>query len=222
MMELIKRIRLRTLLLLAISNISISSASSITDENWNFRVLLDDKEIGYHNFHRRTQNHIQTITSEATFEYKLLFLTLFEYQHDNVELWKGNCLNSIESNTNNNGIQLQVSGQQSDNSFTIESSNGASKLPACVMTFAYWNPQFLDQSKALNSQNGKYVDISVSEPITETLNLNGHRKLARRYDLNAGELDLQLWYSEKNEWLALASEVKGGRILKYQRTGVNL
>ena len=33
----------------------------------------------------------------------------------------------------------------------------------------------------------------------------------------AGALDLDLWYSTKNEWLALESEVKGGRILRYER-----
>jgi len=39
---------------------------------------------------------------------------------------------------------------------------------------------------------------------------------ARKYHLAAGELDLHLWYSNEDEWLALESRTKGNRVLSYE------
>ena len=36
------------------------------------------------------------------------------------------------------------------------------------------------------------------------------------FRLEAGDLRLELWYSEDKEWLALESEVAGGRTLRYE------
>jgi hypothetical protein len=39
---------------------------------------------------------------------------------------------------------------------------------------------------------------------------------AYRYLLGAGELQIELWYSENKEWLALETEARGGRRLRYE------
>ena len=44
----------------------------------------------------------------------------------------------------------------------------------------------------------------------------GEQRAAYRYRLAAGELRLDLWYSADREWLALESEVRGGRKLRYE------
>jgi hypothetical protein len=84
------------------------------------------------------------------------------------------------------------------------------------MSFAYWNPAFLQQDRLLNTQNGEYLEVDVSAPVTELLEVRGETRSALRYRLDAGELSLNLWYSTDDEWLALESEVQGGRILRYE------
>ena len=59
-------------------------------KEWRFRVFLDEKEIGYHDFYLEEEGSQRLLRSIAEFEYKLLFVKLYEYQHDNSEVWQDN------------------------------------------------------------------------------------------------------------------------------------
>lgn len=183
---------------------------------WRFRVLLDEKEIGYHDFFLAGDGEHRQLRSVARFEYRLLFVKLFDYEHENLETWSGNCLQSIRSRTDSNGDLHTVSGRRGDDAFNVVSNEGAASLPDCVMTFAYWNPDFLQQSRLLNTQDGSFLDVVVSPPVVEELVVGGKPLTSYRYRLVAGEMQLDLWYSAEKEWLALESEVAGGRILRYE------
>jgi len=186
-----------------------------TGNAWKFKVFIDDKEIGYHHFFMAEAGGSKQLKSIANFEYKLLFVRLFHYEHEISEIWNGNCLQSINSRTNSNGEPLKVDGRQETGEFRVAGSNGEHSLPECVMSFAYWNPVFLEQSSLLNTQNGEFLDVDISSPVFEELEVRGELRPSYRYRLAAGALKLDLWYSPDREWLALESEVKGGRMLRY-------
>jgi len=185
-------------------------------ESWRFRVYLDDREIGYHHFHLAANGEIRQLRSVADFEYRLLFVKLFDYEHENRETWTGDCLQRIESHTDANGTRFRLEGQRRPDGFQVDGSAGEQTLPDCVMSFAYWNPAFLRQERLLNSQDGEYLEVEVSQPVAEWLQVRGERRPAVRYRVQAGELSLDLWYSTDDEWLALESEVQGGRTLRYE------
>ena len=84
------------------------------------------------------------------------------------------------------------------------------------MSFAYWNPDFLNESQLLNPQTGEYVDVNVEVVGTEMLEVRGQPVDATRFRLTAYEVDVTLWYSSDNEWLALESVAKGGHIIRYE------
>ena len=183
---------------------------------WRFRVFLDDREIGYHHFYVAGSGDARQLRSVASFEYRLMFVRLFHYEHENRETWRGDCLQSIESRTDANGKAFEVRGRNRDGQFRVAGSEGDAVLPDCVMSFAYWNPALLDQAQLLNAQNGELVEVEVSRPIFEKLEVRGERRPSYRYRLAAGPLNLDLWYSTDDEWLALESEVRGGRKLRYE------
>lgn len=193
-----------------------SSGSHPGEGSWRFRVYLDDKEIGYHHFFLAGEGEHHQVRSEARFEYRLLFVKLFDYEHENLETWRGGCLQSIRSRTDSNGDQFVVEGRRKEDAFRITGSDGTAALPACIMTFAYWNPAFLDQERLLNSQDGSFMDVEVGPPERDELVVNGQSLSSYRYRLEAGELQLDLWYSDDQQWLALESEVGGGRTLRYE------
>jgi len=194
---------------------SVSGTESAADA-WRFRVYLDDREIGYHNFYLQQSEGIRVLRSEASFEYRLMFVPLFRYEHENRETWSGDCLRSIESRTDSNGEPYRVDGRAEPGYFLVDASAGEAKLPECVMSFAYWNPAFLGQGRLLNTQNGEFLEVEISPPVAEPLTVRGEPQPSYRYRLEAGELRLDLWYSTSNEWLALESEVRGGRKLRYE------
>lgn len=193
-----------------------SPASFAADKEWQFRVLLDGKEIGTHVFRLDEKPGKRVLQSEARFEVKFLFFTAYSYRHRNVEEWSGGCLQEIDATTVTNDKQQDVEGELRDKGFVVQKGGESAVLPECVMTFAYWNPQFLTQERLLNPQTGEYLDVDV-QPLPETsLTVRGNTVQSRRFELRARDIELRVWYSDNDEWLALESTAKGGRILRYE------
>ena len=84
------------------------------------------------------------------------------------------------------------------------------------MTFAYWNPGFLEQPRLLNPQTGEYLDVDVTELGKDVVKIGGREIPARSVKLTAHKMDITLWYSSDEQWLALESVAKGGRIIRYE------
>jgi hypothetical protein len=201
---------------LLITLLSLCGSVSANEQEWRFRVFLDNTEIGYHNFFLQKIEDTLQLQSEANFEYRLLFVKLFDYEHRNNETWMGDCLTGIESRTDANGKPFEVNGILNGETFMLSGTAGQVELPACSMSFAYWNKAFLEQERLINTQNGEVVDIEVSEPERVELEVRGVMQPAYRYRLGAGEMKIELWYSENHEWLALETDARGGRRLRYQ------
>jgi hypothetical protein len=70
----------------------------------------------------------------------------------------------------------------------------------------------------LNSQTGELLPIRVISVGEEILEVKGQKVPALRYHLVAKEMELDIWYSTDQQWLALESTVKGGRKLRYELT----
>ena len=201
---------------LMIGSLALSASVMAADQEWRFQVYLDDKKIGTHDFVLQQLDNQRKLLSEANFEYRLMFVKLYGYEHENTETWSGDCLTGIESKTDANGKPFQVSGSLQGDRFVLSGTAGEAELPSCSMSFAYWNPAFLQQERLINVQNGEVLDIEVSEPELVQIEVRGVMQSAYRYFLDAGELKIELWYSEDNEWLALETEARGGRRLRYQ------
>lgn len=183
---------------------------------WDFDVYLNDKKVGKHEFKVSETDGVKNVQSDASFKYKFLFITGYRYEHNAAERWTGNCLAEFDASTNANGDRIRVSGERSEAAFLVERDGNPVELPECVMTFAYWNPDFLDESRLLNPQTGEYVDVRVEKEGNETLQVRGQPVAATRFKLTADEVDLTLWYSADDEWLALESIAKGGHIIRYE------
>ena len=81
------------------------------------------------------------------------------------------------------------------------------------MTFAYWNPKILQQSKLINAQTGKIVPEDIQFVGTEKYK----RIDAERYELSTPDLQITLWYTlVDRRWIGLASTMGNGKILTYQ------
>ncbi len=181
-----------------------------------FDVFLDGKKIGYHRFEIDGPRSNAAVRSEASFDVKFLFVTAFSYRHTATESWSNGCLDEIVARTDSNGKELTVLGERTEDAFVIETGDVEAELPSCVMSFAYWNPVFLEQPRLLNPQTGEYLEVDVRELGRDTVRLEGREVPARSVRVTARQMDITLWYSENSEWLALESVAKGGRIIRYE------
>jgi len=171
---------------------------------WDFRVFLEEREIGRHSFTLRERGSERELRSEARFDVRVLRIPAYRYRHDALERWRGDCLVSLSATTDDNGEPGAVDWR--------------GQAGACDMSFAYWNPRMLQARRLLNAQTGEVVPVTVTAQGEETLEVRGRPVLAQRHrllSLAGPKLVIDLWYAG-GEWVALQSTTEGGRVLRYR------
>lgn len=168
---------------------------------WDFRVFLEEREIGRHRFTLSGQGAERELRSEARFDVRVLFIPAYRYRHDALERWRGDCLVSLQATTDDNGEPSAVDWR--------------GPAGGCAMSFAYWNPRILRGGRFLNAQTGEVVPVTVAPQGEETVEVRGRRVPAQRHRLTGPNLTIDLWYAG-DEWVALQSVTEGGRVLRYR------
>ena len=57
-------------------------AESITEGNWDFMVLVDDREVGKHNFSVKAEQNGWLVNSTMELDFKILLIKKITYQHE--------------------------------------------------------------------------------------------------------------------------------------------
>lgn len=201
--------------LLALALLAPAPAFATAGQEWRFRVLLDEREIGSHRFSVTERDGERVVESDASFAVRLLFVDAYRYVHSARERWRGDCLESIEARTEDNGRELSVSGVRDGERLELTTPHGPASLPGCVMSFAYWNPAMLGQPRLLNAQTGEHTEVRVEPLGNEPLRVRDRQVLAQRYAVHADGFRVDLWYAPGNRWVQLESRTAGGQRLRY-------
>jgi hypothetical protein len=220
----VNRIRVSALLLAGLTGTAVADLAEESLGNaseralWEFQVLLDGREIGYHRFDVMNQGDVEQVDIQARFEVEIMFITAYRYEHDNLETWQGDCLQKIESSTDDNGTHYEIAGQAGDTGFTLDRNDDTEALDtSCLQTFAYWNPDILRAQRLLNAQTGEWKPVTVESVGAGPFEVAGTSVPAEEYRLLIPDGAIRLWYQQGNgQWLGLETETQGGRTLRYE------
>lgn len=202
---------------LIVSNMSFATASHSNDaqQSWNFKVLLDDKPIGYHQVRIDRQANRKAVHTKAEFDVRFMFIPVYSYIHDTRETWENGCLVNITSTTDDNGDDFFINSKPLNQRLALETQDGMSSYDGCVRTFAYWDIEMLQSTHLLNTQTGKYQAVTITDMGTGMVNLENSEVEARRFKLIAEDMTIDLWYTDDMHWLALESTTASGAVLRY-------
>jgi hypothetical protein len=190
---------------------------STAQQTLRFKVYLDQSPIGEHSFELTTGGPEKRVVSRARFDVSVLIFKAYRYRHESEEQWRDGCLERIQATTDDNGKSFRVRGQRVADTLTLEVNGKPDQLPACISTFAYWEPDFLKRPRLLNPQTGKLVDVRLEPQGRERRIYRGREIDCERYRLKAEDLDIRLWYTVDGDWIALESDTGKGRMLRYER-----
>lgn len=191
------------------------AAGADTGQEWRFRVYLDDREIGHHHISLTRNGAESRLLSRAEFDVTFLSIPLFSYRHEATEVWDHGCLQRIASSTDENGTGYRVQGAVQGAAFRVTTQAGEQLLPACISSFAYWDRDFLNRDRLLDPQTGEYLDVEVHYLGEQTIRVRSRETRAHHYRLDTGKTGIELWYSQADHWLALASTTEDGRLVRY-------
>ncbi len=181
----------------------------------NFEIIRNGSPIGRHDMTFTADGNNVVLNIDIGIKVDLLFVTVFRYEHHNREVWQGDHLLSIESNTLSDGKKGFLRGRDTPAGFEIETENGKSVLPAGIMSTTYWRPTFLKQSQAMHSETGELLKINIADKGLETVEARGQQVQARHYEVR-GDLNLDLWYDDKGTWIHGTTKGKDGSAIVYR------
>lgn len=200
-----------------LSEVTIANTTSVDAESktWNFRVMLDDKPIGYHTVKINTEANRKTVHTQASFDVRILFVPVYSYEHETFEAWENGCLVDISSTTDDNGDIYYIKSSQQSQQLALETQDGSMSLGGCIRTFAYWDVGLLQNERLLNTQTGEYEVVSVTDMGTGLFIVGEEGIEARHFKLTGDEITIDLWYTREMHWLALESVTESGAVLRY-------
>ena len=187
-----------------------------TPQTYDFRVYLDEDEIGSQIFEVTTEGTRTQVEIQASFEVSYFFIPFYKYRHKNTETWEGDCLKEIRAETSDNGESFFVQGHAQNGKFHLHTHNGQSSVKGCIETFAYWNPEWFQSDRLLNSQTGELQPVQVTTIGEETITVRGTPTTTEHQRIVSDQFTIDLWYTAKREWVALQSTTKAGKKLRYQ------
>jgi len=152
------------------------------------------------------------VTSTADFIVKVVFVTVFNYQHTANERWHGNCLVAVNSTTQTNGEEQELE---------LEMPAGS-----CEGTYTYWDKTRLQRSTLLNAQTGEIEPASWQKSAQlalptlagkKTLQLTPDiREAIQRSTLKTASANFHLWYDKADNLLVMQTQTDG-RTVTYAR-----
>jgi hypothetical protein len=208
--------------LLAMLAMTLPSASAVEPTSWNFSVLLDGRPVGTHRFElAAAEGNARSLKSDARFEVKILGFTAYRYRHQADEVWNGDCLASINANTDDDGAVTTVTGAASGAGFEVSSRTGKAKSQAsaqeCLLPFAYWNPTHLAaQRRLLDQGTGRIEAVSIATLGASTIPVRGNSTSVTGLRITGLKHPIDVWYAAGNRWVGLDTTVEGGRKLTYR------
>ena len=190
---------------------TLSAHAADGTRTYAFRAFLDDKPIGHHTFTVTTEGNERKVASEADFAVRIIGITAYRYHHHADEQWAGDCLSGLSASTDDDGKAASVRLAKNGDANEITTNAGSKSEPGCLMTYAYWNPALREQRRLLNPQTGKVDTVTVERVASGHVTVGGKEVAATDWRITGGDSPVDVWISERGDWVGLDSMVSDGR-----------
>ena len=185
-----------------------------------FEILRNGSSFGEHRVEFQERGGQMLVQIDIEMKYALGPIALFRYEHSNEEVWKGNKILSLSSQTYDDGDDYSVQASWG-RTLNVETNGERYEAPAKLYTTSYWNPVTLKSDQLLNTQKGRVEDVKVTYQGREVFETANETLQADRYSV-LSKVPLDVWYdAETRQWVGLKFAVRGSEIEYKRITPVN-
>ena len=179
-----------------------------------FDIVRNGEKIGTHIYHFKKIGTVTEVRIKTDIAYKLLFITLYRFQHQSLEVWKNKRLTLLESITNDNGNSVKLRVYLAKNSLIVKTKDGKQHVEREIIPASLWNLQLVAQHKTLATVSGKVKKFRAKYVGDELLKAGDRNRNTRHFRL-IGEFQRDLWYDENNVLVSARLEADDGSTVEY-------
>ena len=189
-----------------------------------FAVYRKGDKIGRHTLTFTEEADELIVDVNVNLKVRLLFITVYRFEHKAKEVWNGGHLTSFVSETKQNGNEWYIDAACHSEKMIVNSNEGQHVVSESLFPSTYWNVASLDVSRWLNTQFGSPVDVNISAVGYETVTAIGKPMETLRYKVTGmiaetqRPVNLDLWYGDDGELMKLQFHAADGSLIEYRRT----
>lgn len=181
----------------------------------DFTITRNGDVIGAHHVRFMRNGDDVTVRTDINIRVTFAFITLYDYQHEATEVWRGGVLHSIEAKTNNDGTPEFVSLRREGGRLVGNSTRGKLGLPDDIGATSYWNSAYLDVGTWLDTQDGEVLQMRHQQKGEEEVTVRGQTVTARKsHSLADNGSEVSLWYAA-DQLVKMQFRAFDGSILDY-------
>ena len=232
---LMRRQLAATLVVSVLGSTTVSAANDFPyGQTLAFNVFRNGQEIGRHTLTFESDGPNRIVTVAINFGVKAMGITAYRYVHSDREVWNGDALQALDSQTDDNGKKYKVHVQRGAKGLTVERQAPADAinastadqglqppsiehelLPADILPTSHWNIAQVKRSVLLNTQYGTQARVQVTpmgrEPVKTA---TGATIEATRYHYT-GDIRMDQWFDDRGRWVKGMFAAPDGSTIDY-------
>jgi hypothetical protein len=195
----------------ALPALAATRATSARPSDVRFTVMRGRSKIGVHTVAFRDRPDGLAVHTVIDLAVKVVFITVFRYQHECEDVWASGQLLSLRSRTIEDGKRYAVEATAEPGGIRVVGPGGPLVVGSRLLTSnSLWNPLLVDQQRLIDAQYGGEIGLVVHRRGTESLVLAGtERVVTDRFQILTPHYGGLLWYDATGRWVKGSLEIRG-------------
>ncbi len=171
--------------------------SAVREGRLAFTVTRNGEPIGsqVYSFDRHGRRVVVDVRTDIDF--RLLSLPIYRFRHESHEVWEGDRLIRMVSNTDDNGDPVTLDVRAEGRVLKVGGAAGQLDVDPKAVPASLWNPVVVQRHRLLDPVDGTVMKTKVAYLGEETLTIGGRTVQTRKYRLS-GDYSRDLWYDSRD------------------------
>lgn len=179
-----------------------------------FDVYRNGKLVGEHLTRFDNDGGKLKISSKMTLTIKVLFVTVYRFQYQSVDLWCNDRLQWLNAETNRNGKITTVTAMVDSTAIKVKIGDREQLADVDIIPTNHWNANVLEANQVLNTLTGNINNVAIRRCVTGNPEIESAAPGAECFAYS-GELETRVWYDGEGRWRGLEFAGDDGSSISY-------
>ena len=180
-----------------------------------FAVMRGDTQIGTNTI-ELSHNGGQTLVRITTHvEISMAFVKLYRFDQTETEQWSNGRLQSLDSQTDDNGKIHRVSARSRQGKLAVDGDGQLHLEDAAILPVSLWSQPNPQQGVGLDPEFGSAVPVSVTDKGEDNLVVAGRPESAHHFVIKT-TYSQDVWYDNRGRLVKVMIKAKDGSTIHYE------